>query len=469
MAKDLSCIILAAGKGTRMNSDRPKVMAPLAGMPLIRHVIKACEGLAPAQIITVIAPKMDDVAAAVAPHATAIQKQQRGTGDAVKSAIPVLIGGSGKLKGYVLIALGDVPMVTTTTLKALVAAGKKNGLSVLAFRASDPTGYGRLITDKSNFVTQIVEQKDANPAQQKINLVNGGLFCVDARKLGPWLDGLTTNNSQREYYLTDIITLAAKDKMKCAVVEAPENELQGINSRMQLAEAEDSLQITLRMRALENGVTLIDPASVFFAADTVLGRDVIIEPNVFFGAGVTIADNVTIHAFSHLEGASIGDGASIGPFARIRPKSKIGAKATIGNFVEVNRATVKAGAKSKHVSYLGDAVIGEKSNIGAGTVIANYDGFDKQDTRIGKGVFIGSNSTLVAPLNVGDGAYVAAGSALTTDVPSDALAIARARSVVRADWANEYRSKKSLTPTIDKNARGVGGAAARKPKKDKKK
>ena len=224
-----------------------------------------------------------------------------------------------------------------------------------------------------------------------------------------------------------------------------------------------------RMRALENGVTLIDPASVFFAADTVLGRDVIIEPNVFFGAGVTIADNVTIHAFSHLEGASIGDGASIGPFARIRPKSKIGAKATIGNFVEVNRATVKAGAKSKHVSYLGDAVIGEKSNIGAGTVIANYDGFDKQDTRIGKGVFIGSNSTLVAPLNVGDGAYVAAGSALTTDVPSDALAIARARSVVRADWANEYRSKKSLTPTIDKNARGVGGAAARKPKKDKKK
>lgn len=446
MAKDLSCIILAAGKGTRMKSDRPKVMAPLGGMPLIKHVVRACEALAPAQIVTVIAPGMDDVAAAVAPHATAIQKTQRGTGDAVKSAIPAL----GKLKGYVLIALGDVPLVTTATLKNLVAAAKKTGLAVLAMRVEDPAGYGRVLTDKSGFVTEIVEQKDLKPGQSHIDLVNAGLFCVDAKKLGPWLEGLKTNNAQREYYLTDIITLAAKDKVRCAVVEAPEHEARGINSRLQLAEAEDALQITLRMQALENGVTLIDPASVFLAADTQLGRDVVIEPNVFFGPGVSVGNGVIIHAFSHIEGASIADGASIGPFARIRPKSKIGAKATIGNFVEVNRSVVKAGAKSKHMSYLGDAVIGEKSNIGAGTVIANYDGFDKQDTKIGKGVFIGSNSTLVAPLNVGDGAYVAAASALTTDVPSDALAIARARSVVRADWANEYRSKKSETKSPSK-------------------
>lgn len=439
MSKDVSCIILAAGKGTRMKSDRAKVMALLGGMPLIKHVIRACEGLNPAQIVTVIAPQMNDVAAAVAPHATAIQKQQRGTGDAAKSALPAL----GKPKGYVLICLGDVPMVTTATLKALVTAAKKTGLSVLAMRAEDPTGYGRLITGKSHFVTQIVEHKDASPAQQTIDLVNAGLFCVDAKKLSRWLDGLKINNSQREFYLTDIITLAAKDKIKCAVVEAPESEAQGINSRLQLAMAEDALQTRLRMQALENGVTLVDPASVFLAADTQIGRDVVIEPNVFFGPGVTIADGATIHAFTHIEGASIGENASIGPFARIRPKSKIGRSATIGNFVEINRATVKAGAKSKHVSYLGDAVIGEKSNIGAGTVIANYDGFDKQDTKIGKGVFIGSNSTLIAPLNVGDGAYIAAGSALNTDVPSDALAIARARSVVRAEWAHEYRAKKS--------------------------
>jgi bifunctional UDP-N-acetylglucosamine pyrophosphorylase/glucosamine-1-phosphate N-acetyltransferase len=436
----LSCIILAAGKGTRMKSNRPKVMNALAGRPLVSHVIAACEALKPSQIVTVIASGMNDVAAAVAPYDTAIQKSQRGTGDAARAALPALKSN----KGHVLILLGDVPMVTPATLKALWNAGRQTGLAVLGMRAANPQGYGRFIT-KGAFVERIVEQADCNAAQDKIDLVNAGCFCVAADKLGAWLSALTANNKQREYYLTDIIASAAKDKVKCAYVEAPESELAGINSRAQLAAAEKQMQKILRARAMNNGATLVDPDTVYFSADTILGQDVVVEPNVFFAPGVQIGNDVIIHAFSHLEGCTVADGASIGPFARIRPKSKIGANATIGNFVEVNRATVKPGAKSKHVSYLGDAVIGKKANIGAGTVIANYDGFNKQDTVIGDRVFIGSNSTLVAPLKIGDGAYVAAGSAITTSVPSDALAVARSREVLRDGWANEYRAKQEST------------------------
>lgn len=447
MNNDLSCIILAAGKGTRMKSEKSKVMALLAGQPLIRHVLSACEQLKPKTIITVIAQEMDDVAKAVAPHPTAIQKKQMGTGDAARAALPLLKNA----KGYVLILLGDVPLVSSDTLQALVDAAQETGLSVLAMRPSDPTGYGRLITH-DNYVTAIVEERDCDPSQKQIDLVNAGGFCVAADKVEQYLSAIQSDNAQKEYYLTDIIAIAAKDGVKCEYVEAPEYEVQGINSRSQLAEAEAEMQNYLRARALHEGATLSDPMSVYFSMDTRLGRDVVVEPNVFFGPGVTVKDNVTIHAFSYLEGVTIEDGASIGPFARIRPQSHIGAGATVGNFVEVNRATLKAGAKSKHVSYLGDAVIGEKSNIGAGTVIANYDGFDKQETRIGSGVFIGSNSTLVAPLNVGSGAYVGAGSAITTDVPDEALAVARARVVLRDGWAGEYRSKKQKTKKEKKHA-----------------
>lgn len=433
----LTCIILAAGKGTRMKSNRPKVMNTLAGWPLIKHVINTCEALKASQIVTVIAAGMDDVVAAVAPHDTAIQKKQLGTADAAKSALPVIKYD----RGHVLILLGDVPMVSKDTLKELWDAGKKTGLSVLTFRADNPYGYGRIVT-KGDYVTGIIEQADCTQDETDIDLVNAGCFCVAADKIEKWLGAIGNKNKQKEFYLTDIIASAAKDKVKCAYVEAPEHELLGINSRAQLAQAEWSMQSRLRDAALSNGATMIDPATVYLAADTVIGRDVVIEPNVFFGPGVTIEDDVTIHAFTHIEGASIAAGASIGPFARIRPKSKIGENATIGNFVEVNRSTVKAGAKSKHVSYLGDAVIGAKSNIGAGTVIANYDGFDKQDTVIGDRAFIGSNSTIIAPVKIGNGAYVAAGSAITTAVPDNALAVARAREVVRDGWANEYRAKK---------------------------
>jgi bifunctional UDP-N-acetylglucosamine pyrophosphorylase/glucosamine-1-phosphate N-acetyltransferase len=438
MAKDLSVIILAAGKGTRMKSAKPKVMHQIAGLSLIRHVIGAAKELKPRRIVTVIAPGMDDVAAACAPHPTAIQKRQRGTGDAARAALPEL----SKAKGHVLILLGDVPLITSDTLRALWDAGKKTGLSVLAMRPLNPQGYGRLQRDAKGFVTAIIEDAECTDKQKSIDLCNAGAFCVRADKLESWLNALNTKNSQKEFYLTGIIAAAAKDKTRCAYVEAAEEEVQGINSRAQLAQAELEMQSILRARALLGGATLLDPMSVYFCADTKLGRDVVIEPNVFFGPGVRIGNNVTLHAFSYLEGVTIEAGASIGPFARIRPKSHIGEGATIGNFVEVNRAEVKAGAKSKHVSYLGDAIIGEKANIGAGTVIANYDGFEKQNTVIGSRVFIGSNSTLVAPLKVGRGAYVAAGSTITTDVPNDALGVARAREVLRDGWAQTYRAKK---------------------------
>lgn len=434
---DLHCIILAAGKGTRMKSDKPKVMAQLAGIPLVKHVVTACESLGPKTIVTVIAEGMDDVAKVVAPHKTAIQASQLGTGDAAKAAMPALKGA----KGHVLILLGDVPLVTQPTLEALVEAARETGLAMLAMDVADPSGYGRVLTDE-NYVTDIVEEKDANAEQKAVTLVNAGLFCADAAKLEGWLNALKPENAQKEFYLTDIVKIAAKDGIKCEYVEGPPHELQGINSRSQLAEAEGELQNFLRARALHEGATLLDPMTTYFSMDTKLGRDVIVEPNVFFGPEVTVADGATIHAFSHLEGVEIGTGASVGPFARVRPHSEIGAGATVGNFVEVNRSKVLAGAKSKHVSYLGDAVIGEKANIGAGTVIANYDGFAKQETHIGKGVFIGSNSTLVAPLKVGEGAYVGAGSTVTTDVPADALAVARSRSVVRDGWAETYRTKK---------------------------
>ncbi len=438
---DLHCILLAAGKGTRMKSAKPKVMAPLAGRPLVRHVVDTLEKLGVATIVTVIADGMDDVAATVAPHATAVQKQQLGTGDAARAGLPALAGKT----GFVIIHAGDVPLVQPETFAALYEAAQDTGLAVLAMRPQSPRGYGRLLTDDDGCVSAIVEEKVCTDDQRGIDLVNAGTFCVALDKLGGWLSALKSDNAQKEYYLTDIVGIAAADGVKCDYIEAPEHEVMGINSRSQLAEAEGELQNRLRAQALFDGATLVDPMSVYFSMDTVLGRDVVVEPHVWFGPGVVVADNVTIHAFSYLEGVRIDDGASIGPFARIRPKSHIGAGASVGNFIEVNRSTLKAGAKSKHVSYLGDAVIGEKANIGAGTIIANYDGFDKQETVVGKGAFIGSNSTLIAPLTVGDGAYVGAASAITGDVPADALALARARTVLRDGWASDYRSKHAST------------------------
>lgn len=444
----LSCIILAAGRGTRMKSDRPKVLHALGGWPMIRHVVKTAEALKADPIVTVIAPGMDDVTAEVAPHVTAVQEKQLGSGDAARAALPALKNAKGK----VLILAGDVPLLQADTLQALADEMPEGGLSVLGFTPMDPTGYGRLVTDDDLNVLEIVEDKDASAEQKSITLCNAGAYCVDAALLPQLLEKLSNSNAQKEFYLTDIVKLAASQGKQCAYIEAEPFETIGINSRSQLAEAEGELQNYLRARAMFEGATLLDPMTTYFSVDTELGRDVIVEPGVFFGPGVKVADKVTIHAYSYLEGVTVETGAEIGPFARVRPKSHIGESAVIGNFIEVNRTILKAGAKSKHLSYLGDAVIGEKANIGAGTVIANYDGFDKLATEVGKGAFVGSNSTLIAPVKIGDGAYVGAASAVAEDVPAEALALARARTIIRDGWAKIFRSEKQASKEAKKKA-----------------
>lgn len=434
MTENISCIILAAGKGTRMKSSLPKVMHPLAGWPLIRHVVKTTEALGANEIITVIAPGMDSVAAEVSPHKTAVQTTQNGTADAAKAALPHMANKS----GYTLILLGDVPLITPPTLGALIEAAHETGLSVLGTDLPDPTGYGRLITE-GIIVNKIVEERDCTPDEREVTLVNSGCFCVKTEYLEKFLNQIGNSNAQNEYYLTDIVEVAAQNNVQCVFLVAPNHEVMGINSRSQLAEAESELQNYLRALAMHNGATLQDPMTTYFSVDTKLGQDVTIEPGVYFGAGVQIGDNVTIHAYSYLEGVTVENNAEIGPFARIRTGSHMGEGASLGNFAELNRSTLKSGAKSKHLSYLGDATIGEKSNIGAGTVIANYDGINKSKTNLESGVFIGSNSTLIAPLHVGTGAYIAAASAITDDVPANALAIARSRTTLRENWADEHR------------------------------
>ncbi len=431
----LAVVILAAGKGTRMKSGKAKVMHEIAGRPMIGWLIEIAESLNPEKIIVVTAPGMDDVAAAAAPHQVAIQQTQKGTGDAVKPAIPLLKGFDGK----VLILLGDEPFLDKNKLEEMI---NWNGLSVMAVRPLSPKGLGRMIVHDDGTLDHIVEEKDATEEQKEIRLCNAGNFCVPSSHLSKWLDQLQSNNSQGEYYLTDIPKIAEKDGYLTYVVESDVQWVWGINTRSELAEHERMAQVMLRDKAMAGGVTFTDPNTVYLSHDTSFGKDVVIEPNVYFGPGVKVADNVTIHAFSHLEGVTIDKGASIGPFARIRPHSHIGEDVTIGNFIEVNRSKVGKGAKSKHVSYLGDVTIGEKSNIGAGTVIANYDGFNKQDTYIGAGVFIGSNSTVIAPVKIDDGAIVAAGSVVTHHVPKDSLIVARAHQMIKEGWAVLYRNRK---------------------------
>lgn len=439
----LAVVILAAGMGTRMKSTRPKVMHPLAGRPLIHWLLETVEDLSPEKTVVVVGPGMDDLTNAVKPHTAVIQKDRRGTGDAVRAALPALEG----FKGDVLILLGDMPLITLGTLEKLIEtrrANEKFGLSVLGAEYDDPPAFGRLIQNIDGTLEKIVEHRDATDEEREIRLCNTGAFCVRADKLAGWVAKIGTNNAQKEYYITDLPVIAAADGFKTAVcVTQNEGEVYGVNSREDLAALEMMVQDELRAAAMENGATLMDPDSVYFSFDTELGQDVTVEPHVFFGPGVSVADNVTIHAFSHLEGVQVDSGAAIGPYARLRVGSKIGADVTIGNFIEVNRTEMKPGAKAKHLGYLGDAVIGEKSNIGAGTVIANYDGFDKNPTTLGKGVFIGSNATLIAPLTIGEGAIVAGGSTITDNIAPNALGLAREKQMVRDGWAEEFRKRKA--------------------------
>lgn len=441
MSDKLAVIILAAGRGTRMKSDLPKCLHKIAGRPMIGWLLETAQSLNAEKIITVISPDGKAVADAVAPHNTVIQTKARGTGDAVKAALPDLES----FKGDVLILLADMPFISAETLQWLIKARHKDaqtGLSVLGAEFETPPAFGRLILDGRGALEKIVEDKDATDAERGVKLCNMGAFCVTGDYLADWVGKINNNNAQNEYYITDLVEIARDADMNAHVhVVQNHDEIHGVNSRSDLALLEVRMQDKLRMQAMESGATLIDPASTYFSFDTKLGRDVIIEPGVYFGKGVSVGDNVTIHAYSHIEGANIDDGAEIGPFARIRPQSTIEKNVCVGNFIEINRSHMKEGSKSKHLSYLGDATIGRKSNIGAGTVIANYDGFNKHETILGDNVFVGSNSTIVAPLEVGNGALLAAGSTITGDVPADALAIARNQEDIYPGRAEERRQR----------------------------
>ncbi|HKF63368.1 MAG TPA: bifunctional UDP-N-acetylglucosamine diphosphorylase/glucosamine-1-phosphate N-acetyltransferase GlmU [Dongiaceae bacterium] len=439
-----AAIILAAGKGTRMKSHLPKVLHPIAGRPMIGHVLDSLAPLGCAPIVVVVGPGMEAVSKAVAPNRTALQTEQLGTGHAVLAAKAAL----GQREGDVLVLYGDTPFISTRTFEALLArrrAEDRPAAVVLGMRPDDPTGYGRLLVDGKGRLEAIVEHRDATAEQRRIGLCNSGVMAVDGALIWDLLGEVGNDNAKGEYYLTDIVALARQRGRVSAAVEAPAEELLGINSRAELAAAEALLQDKLRARAMEGGATLIDPASVWFSFDTRLGRDVVIGPHVVFGPGVEVADGVDIRSFSHIEGARIETGAVIGPFARLRPGSVIGAKAHVGNFVETKNATLAAGAKANHLTYLGDARVGEGTNIGAGTITCNYDGFGKYQTVIGAGAFIGSNSALVAPVTVGDGAIVAAGSVITQDVAADALAVGRGRQVEKSGWARLFREKKQAS------------------------
>ncbi len=444
-----AAIILAAGEGTRLNSARPKVLHEIAGQPMIGHVIDALRPLDPAATIVVLGRDMEGVARAVAPLPTVIQSPPRGTGDALRAARPVLAplladrlaqGGIAD----VLVLYGDTPLLRADTIAALLAARRRApaaAVAVAGMRPADPAPYGRLVLDGDGALLRIVEAKDASAEESAIALCNGGIMAIDSRQLFDLVDRIGNDNAKREFYLTDIVAIARGQGLSCRVAELPAEELLGVNSRAELAAAEALMQDRLRRRAMDGGATLVAPETVFLAADTRLGRDVVVEPNVVFGPGVRVADNVRIRAFSHLEGATIASGAIIGPFARLRPGAVLDTDVHVGNFVEVKATRLGAGVKANHLAYLGDSDIGAGANIGAGTITCNYDGFNKFRTIIGERVFIGSNTALVAPVTVGDGAYVATGSVVTSDVPADALTIARARQVDKPGRARELRAR----------------------------
>ncbi len=424
---NFACLILAAGQGTRMRSSLPKVMHKLAGQTLISHVLASVTPLNPEKTILVLAPHMDTVKQE-APHCTvAIQDKQQGTGHAVKCALPQLEG----YNGIVLVLYGDTPLITCETINTLLIRHKseKAAISLLGMKPNPPTGYGRLVMSREPYVERIVECKDANEEEKKIPHVWAGVIAFDAAFLRENLPKLQASPVTGEYYLTTLIEMATAKGLRTVMLPVSVEEAMGVNTRAQLAQAEAALQTHLRARAMENGATLIDPATTYLSADTQLGRDVVIHPHVVLAPGVTIADGVEIKSFSHLEGATVETGAIIGPYARLRPGSLIGENAHVGNFVEIKKASLGKGAKANHLSYIGDATVGEEANIGAGTITCNYDGTNKHETHIGAHAFIGSNSALVAPVTIGQGAIVGAGSTITMDVPADALALARAQQV----------------------------------------
>ena len=432
-------ILLAAGEGTRMRSQRPKVLHEVGGRSLLGHALTALGKAGADRVVVVVGPGREDVAEAarrLLPQvAIVVQTERRGTAHAALAARAALEEGFDD----VIVAFADTPLVEPDTfgaLRAELAAGA--GVVALGFEAQDPTGYGRLLL-RDGVLEAIVEHKDATLEQRAITFCNAGLMALDGRHALSLLESIGNANAQGEFYLPDAVALARGRGFVAKAIAAPESEVQGVNDRIQLAAAEAEFQRRKRRAVMAAGATLIAPETVFFSHDTTIGRDVLIEPHVVFGPGVSVADGAIIHAFSHLEGAEVGPQASVGPYARLRPGARLADKAKVGNFVEIKAAEIGAGAKISHLTYIGDASVGAEANIGAGTITCNYDGFFKYHTTIGAGAFVGSNSSLVAPVSIGAGAIVGSGSVITDDVAPDALALGRGRQVAKQGWAKSFR------------------------------
>ncbi len=441
-ARSSLTVVLAAGEGTRMRSSLPKVLHAVAGQSLLSHVLRAAPNGTGASLAVVVGPDhqavADETRRVRSDASTFVQRERLGTAHAVLAAREAIAAGADDL----LIAFGDTPLISAETFERL-RAPLKNGaaLAVLGFRAADPTGYGRLVVENGRLVA-IREQADASAEERKITLCNAGVMAFDGRKALVILDEIGNANAKGEYYLTDAVAIVREKGLEAVVIETSEDEVRGINTKAQLAEAEAVLQARLRKAAMEAGVTLIAPETVYLAADTKFGRDVTIEPFVVIGPGVSIGDGAVIHSFSHIVEATIGNKVSIGPYARLRPGTSLGDGSRIGNFVETKAAILEEGVKVNHLSYVGDAHVGANSNLGAGTITCNYDGFLKHKTLIGKGAFIGTNSSLVAPVKIGAGAYIGSGSVITKDVPDDAMAVERSAQSIREGGAARYREIK---------------------------
>ncbi len=440
MNENLLTITLAAGHGTRMRSGIPKVLHRIGGRSMLAHVLALANETGAVDNLVVIGPELENEEKNILPEHVSgrffVQRERLGTAHAVMTAREGFQGHDGPI----IVLYGDTPLLTRKTLEKLYARLNEGAdMVVLGFEAADPQGYGRLILDENGDLVAIREHKDASDAEKALTLCNSGVFGFNAGHLPNLLDRIDNKNANGEYYLTDTVEIANGEGLKVEVITCPEPEVMGVNSREQLAFAEKLFQRRRRSEIMASGVTLLDPDSVYFSYDTKIGQDVLVEPNVFFGPGVTIANNVQIKAFCHLEQTTIGRAAVIGPYARLRPAAEIGEGAKVGNFVEIKKSHVEEGAKVSHLTYIGDARIGKNANIGAGTITCNYDGFNKHFTDIGEGAFIGSNSALVAPVRIGDGAFVGSGSIITRNVAPDALAVSRSRQVDREDWANKFR------------------------------
>lgn len=455
MERTCLAIILAAGESTRMKSAMSKVLHPVAGRPMIAHVVDALASASISDVALVVGRDADTVAAAAntgAATVTAFLQQERlGTAHAVLAARAAIE------KGYddILVVFGDTPLITAAPLRtARNSLAEGNDVVVIGFETADPTGYGRLIVENGELLA-IREHKDASEEERRITYCNGGLMAIDGRKALDLLDRIGNTNAKGEYYLTDLVEIVRSCGGRTVAVEAPEEELTGCNTRAELAYIERLWQQRRRHELMLAGVSMIAPETVFLAWDTELAQDVLVEPNVVFGPGVRVENGAVIHAFSHVEGAHIRAGATVGPFARLRPGADLGPKAKVGNFCEVKKAEIGAGAKINHLTYIGDASVGAGSNIGAGTITCNYDGVNKHVTRIGENTFIGSNSSLVAPVSIGDGALVASGSVITEDVPADAVAFGRARQEVKPGRASVLRERYEAEKAARKRAKAA--------------